>query len=282
MCKEGVQNMNRRRYILFALIVVLQGCGSPTKQQDSPSKDTSPSATKAALDGALAQYYQSADEAAFKRAASSYHYGTVRNNMTLIKRGLDKDFFDGFAKHDQLEFVTVVENGKTAALVFKDSGDDPPSFEATRFVWEDGGWKVDARGGWGSNQRTFDASMLKGDLAVDGVVKAAPPVTPMPDFAGNYSVQCTGYKVKLSVNGVVQAELGEGGWAGGVVKGGLKHGKNIISIAWTPDDFPTKELEVTITRCAEIGSADKSANELLHWKSKSVDGGSEDVTVELP
>jgi hypothetical protein len=264
---------------IFALL--LCGCAGPSK----PTFTGKP--TKADLDKALSNVVaaaEAADESAFKYSVSANLYAKIRNNLAMAKKTMEKSFFSSLLKPLQEcrkgTFLTLLEKDKTAALVFQEPREkgQPQGYSAARFVWENDGWKLDAMGSFSGKGDTFDPSMLPPTLAVDGKVREAETLVETPDYVGEYFVVSFGYKAILTINGVPQTTVTAGS-SQGLVKGGLKKGKNTITIAWTPEsDAQMKKLEVTV-KCR---SNDKDSKEVLNWSPKKADGGTEDVVIEVP
>lgn len=219
--------------------------------------------------GAYLDASKSGEEFRLEKAMSSFRFGMMKNNLASAKRSLTPDIIKSIAKHapdiSTAEFVALLEKGPTAGLVYvKDSeekdatGKPRVTFIFIKFVKEESGWKVDAEMNIGrpkfddtGKKSEFDPSDLPPTYEIDGQVRAAPKPVVAPYASALIDILSYGYKTEVTVNGVKQGPPVEAS-SSGLLKGGLRKGKNSIVIVVTQTEKDAAfEPEVTIRRILE-------------------------------
>ncbi len=158
-------------------------------------------------------------------------------------------------KLSNLNFVKVIHNGPTAALVYskkiKDQYQSGPSikFILIKFVDEGSGWKYDSmfsettsKYNADGSEKQLNLSSLAPEYAIDGNIHPAPPILPEAEVVGVVSITSLGYKVEVIINDRIQAVI-DNTTIHSYVKGGLKFGENSLKI-----------------KCKKIVSENKNAN----------------------
>lgn len=226
------------------------------------------------------QASKSGNESELQETMSSFRLGSMKNNLAAAKRSLTPDIIKSISEHApeiaKADFVTLLENGPTAGLVYvKDSEEKDATakprvtFMFIKFVKEDSGWKVDAAMNIGrpkfrddGKKTEFDQSDLPPTCEIDGQVQKAPEPEKAPDFAALLDVFSYGYKTEVLVNGVQQGKPVEASRSG-ILKGGIRKGQNSIVIAVIQTDRDaTLKPRVTIRRVLE----DKKAEEVFKFE----------------
>jgi len=239
------------------------------------AKKDRPTGLRAELEGVLAEMeaaYRSGDTTALKAVLSSYRYADMHNMAVSRLLPFDANTIKEMGADplglDDYRFVKLLENGDTAGLVYvrdEPGGRGPQKkpgvvFLVCRFVRESGGgksgsirWRSDSIGLMHANKYAEDGTEADyvptkhmPEVAIDGVVRKAPPLCPMPDYRGKVSRMCYGYEVTLTINGILQHLSGGGGGEGQLV-GGLRAGENRVRIETAPvKGAPSRKLEVEI------------------------------------
>lgn len=187
---------------------------------------------------------------------SSFRLGTMRNALASAKRSLTPDLIKSIAGNvpdiAAANFVRLMENGATAGLVYvkdsdeRDASDQPRvTFIFIKFVNEHGVWKVDGEMNIGSPkfQKNGEASACNpADLPptheIDGKVRNSPEQALAPDISAVLDVSSTGYKTELTINEVEESAILNKSYLG-LIKKGLRKGRNSIVIRFTKTDVTT-------------------------------------------
>jgi len=244
--------------LLVWLTVLCAGCARKTSLRTT-------------LEGTWNSYLEasrSGEESEFEKVMSAFRLGMMRNNLASAKRSLTPDLIKSFAEDSPdisaMEFVTLLETGPTAGLVYaryseEDAASRPQvTFTFIKFVKESSGWKVDAvmeTGGpkfRGDGKKTnFDPSELPPNFAIDGQVREAPkPIIP-PYATAFLDIVSQGHKTQVIVNDVEQTTTVDSS-SSGLLKGGLRKGQNSIVIAVTQTEKDTTfKPQVTVRRILE-------------------------------
>jgi len=199
---------------------------------------------------------RSGKASAIQQTMSAYWFGTLKNNLAEAKRELTGDMIRSMAENGpdvfRMRFTRLIVNGPTAGLVYsadsreKDASGKPRiEFAFIKFVKEASGWKVDGmmrRGdvkfGKDGEETRFNPSDLPPQLAIDGKVREAPAAVSAAELPGILDVFSYGYRTLVTVNGIKQDPV-EGKSASAIVRGGLKRGRNTITIALVKIDKET-------------------------------------------
>ena len=193
---------------------------------------------------------QSGKASELQKTLSSYRFSTMKNGLARVKRAFTPKMVKSIAQHGPdifaAEYVTLLERGDTAGLVFIDKSeaeaeesedDSPPqtTFLFIKFVKETSGWKVDGHPQYQFKKpgAAFTEADLSSTYKIDGIVRAAPELITPPYATALLDVFSYGYKTELTINEVTQGAPIEGSRSGSI-KGGLRKGKNTITITLTP------------------------------------------------
>lgn len=224
----------------------------------------------------------SGDESELEKTMSSYRLGMMKNHLASANRSLTPDIIKSIAEYgpniSTAEFVTLLENGPTAGLVYvedseeQDAAGDPQiTFIFIKFVEEESGWKVDGEMSIGGpkfqedgKKSVFDPSDLPPTYEIDGQVRKAPEPITTPDVSAFLDVFSYGYQVDVDINGVEQVGINNKSYSGLLTKG-LRQGKNEVSIvvAKMDGDAPFTP-RVTIRRILE----DRNMEEIFKFEPK--------------
>jgi hypothetical protein len=190
---------------------------------------------------------RSGRESELQETMSSFMLITMKNNLATANRSLTSDMIKSIAKYapdtNNAKYVTLLEKGATAGLVYikdseekNDSGKPQVTFIFIKFVKENLGWKVDGAISIGSQkfqedgkESEFNVSDLPPEYKIDGKVRTAPKPIESPFASAFIDVMSYGYKIDVVVNGS-QQDAFAGGSHSGLLKGGLRKGKNDITI----------------------------------------------------
>lgn len=205
-------------------------------------------------------------ESELEKVMSSYRFGRMRNNLISSNRAFTPEMIKSIAENapdiSSAEFVSLIENGPTAGLVYvrdseeKDASGKPRVyFIFIKFVKEEGEWKVDAGMEIGSpkfqndgKKSMFNPSDLPPTYEIDGQVLSAPKPITVPDITAFLDIYAPGYKIQVTVNGVEQETVENKSYSG-LLKEGIQKGKNSIIIIATMIDRDTPfKPTVTIRR----------------------------------
>jgi hypothetical protein len=257
---EDTETMTKRLVTAFSTLIIFLATLS--------HGITAEKSLRATLEETWSKYLEagkSGEELEFQKTMSSFRYGTMKNNIAGAKRSLTPDVIRSIAEDgpdiSKAEFVTMMEKGPTAGLLYvKDSEEKDASgkprvtFIFIKFVKEESGWKVDAGMSIGSpkfqddgKKMEFDPGDLPPTYEIDGQVQKTPEPEKAPDFAALLDVFSYGYKTEVTVNGVKQGEPVESS-SSGLLKGGLRKGKNSIVITVTQTDKDAKFTPTTTIR----------------------------------
>ncbi|MFH0990095.1 MAG: hypothetical protein V1799_08780 [bacterium] len=258
---------------LFILLTVFSGGNAAQESLRNTLENTWRAYLKASKSG---------KESELEKTMSSFRLGTLRNNLASARSVLTPDIIESIAEDvsdiSTAKFVTMMEKGPTAGLVYVEDSEEKDetgkprvNFIFIKFVKEESVWKVDARMDIGSpkfnengKQSEFNPSDLPPTYEIDGQVRSAPKPIAIPDFSAFLDVSSTGYKIQVTVNGIEQ-ETGKSESHSGLLKGGLRKGKNniVIVVTQTEKDTPFKP-RVTIRRIHE----DRKTTEVFTFEPK--------------
>ncbi len=243
--------------------------------------DSLRSVLEQAWDNHILAYY-SGNEGAVKKTTSSFAFATMINNLRDSKRELTPELIKRLAKNkpdiSQMKFVKTVESGPTAALVYtKDSSFGEGStktlttFAFLKFVKEQSEWKVDLiyiyqcdKNRTGGKECNLDVKELPPLASIDGKVREAPPLIPVPFAAGYLDIDPAGYKTTISINGIRQYSGAEGGSR--LIAGGLRKGLNTVTVVFEKQNkVSSYRPSVTIRRILE----EKVFKEIFKYEPES-------------
>lgn len=222
-----------------------------------------------------------------EKTMSSFRLGMMKNNLASAKRSLTPEMIRTVAEYapdiSASRFVTLLENGPTAGLVYVKDSDDVDAtgkprvtFTFIKFVKEGSGWRVDGAADIGSPKfrdngepAEFDPSDLPSTYEIDGKVPGAPAPVAASEFSAFLDVFCPGYKTQVTVNGVEQATTVNQSHSG-LLAGGLRKGTNsIVIVVSRIQQDASFEPMVTIRRIRE----DRSAEEVFKFEpQENVEG----------
>lgn len=230
---------------------------------------------------------KSGQESELAKTMSSYRLGMMKNNLASAKQALTPEIIKSIALHmpeiSTARFVDLIEQGPTAALVYIRDSEETDitkkprvSFVFIKFVKEASIWKVDAGMDIGSSkfqddgkESKFAPSDLPPTYEIDGNVRLAPdPITP-PYASAFLDVFSPNHKTEITVNGIEQEATVDKSHSG-LLKGGLRKGKNsiVIVVTRTKEDA-VFEPRVTVRRILE----DRKMEEVFKFEPKENIGG---------
>jgi hypothetical protein len=228
------------------------------------------------------QASKSGKESEIQKTMSSFSLGTMKNNLAAAKRSLTPNIIRSIGEQSpdisKAEFVSLLEKGATAGLVYvRDSEETDASgkprvtFIFIKFVKEASGWKVDAAMNIGSpkyqddgKKSEFDQSDIPPTCKIDGNVRMAPNPVASPYASALLDISSYGYKTEVTVNDVSQGSCIEGSRSG-LIEGGLRKGKNSITIVISQTQKNTSfHPRVKILRVLE----DRKTNEVFEFEPK--------------
>jgi hypothetical protein len=232
--------------------------------------------------GAYLEACKSGKESQLEKTMSSFRLETMKGNLASAKRSLTPELIKSIAEDGPdisgAEFITLLENGPTAGLVYvkdsveKDAAGKPRvTFIFIKFVKEDSEWKVDGAMNIGSpkfrddgKKAEFDQSDLPPTFEIDGQVREAPKPIKVPDISAFLDIFCPGYKIQVTVNDVEQAATINKSYSG-LLKGGLRKGKNSVAIFVEKTEKDAAfQPRVTIRRILE----DRKTEEVFKFEPK--------------
>lgn len=196
------------------------------------------------------QASKSGKEVEFEKAASSFLFATLKNNLASAGRTMSPEMIESIAESapdiSNARFVKVLEKGPTAGLVYvkdaewKDATGKPRvEFIFLKFVKEKGDWKVGGGmtvGGYkfakNGKENEFDASTLTPPFLIDGKVPETPKAISIPEVSGYLEADSYGYKTQVTVNGIEQKTTVNQS-SSSLIKGGMRYGSNDIVIQFT-------------------------------------------------
>lgn len=200
----------------------------------------------------------SGDSEAVKENMSSYSYINARNQAISAKRQFDGELFKKMSKFmpnvDDLKFIKLVHKGDTAVLIYGKNMDSKTEKEiiVIRFINEHRNWKFDSvTSHYG--EKDLSNSTIITEYEIDGKVKKAPPVYPVPDHVGIINVTSYGYRTVVIINDIEQRDVLDESSAG-LIMGGLKKGENKIELKITKIDKDTMfKPEITVLKSPGTG-----------------------------
>jgi hypothetical protein len=194
---------------------------------------------------------------------SDYRYCVTVNNLKSANRELDNTVLQSIAEYSPNpgteSFLKLYSNGPTAGLLYRqyisEYDQERVEFTFIKFVWEKGIWKVDgvqsigdARYRDDGSESMFDIAGLESEMAIDGIVKAAPERLLGSVMAATMNIFSYGYKTTVLINNVMQDETTDK-FSTGIIKGGLGAGDNTIVIFFSKSDPDTPHKpSVTLLR----------------------------------
>lgn len=228
------------------------------------------------------QASKSGKESEIQKTMSSFSLGTMKNNLAAAKRSLTPNLIKSIGEYSpdisKAEFVTLMEKGATAGLLYvQDSEETDASgklrvnFTFIKFVKEASGWKVDAAMNIGSpkyqdngKKSEFDPSDLPATCKIDGIVKTAPKPVATPYASALLDISSYGYTTEVFVNDDSQGSCIDGSHSG-LIEGGLRKGKNSITIVISQAQKNTSSRpQVKIRRVLE----DRKTKEVFSFEPK--------------
>ncbi len=266
---------------LFIFLLILSNCTAT----DNSLRTTLEKAWQNYL-----QASQSGKEAELEKFMTSYRFGTMKNNLISANRSFTPELIKSIAEYapdiNTGKFETLLENGPTAGLVYvkdteeKDASGKPRiKFIFIKFVKEEGEWKVDGGMEMGSpkfgddaKKAVFNTSDIPPTFEIDGKVLSAPKPITVPDISAFLDIYAPGYKIQVNINGIEQ-EITINKSYSGLLKGGIKKGKNNIVINATKVDKDVSfNPTVTIRRILE----DKKTQEVFKFEpEEDIEGNHE-------
>lgn len=282
--------MNRRTVTIisalsFFLAVISHGCAAEPTLRHKLEKTWQ----------AYLAASNSGKESELEKTMSSFRLATMKNNLASAKRSLTPDIIKSIAQYSPdistAEFVTLLEKGATAGLVYvkdsedKDATDKPRvTFVFIKFVKEQSGWKVDAGINVGSpkfqdngKKSEFDPSGLPPTYEIDGQVRSTPKPITAPEVSALLDVFCPGYNVTVTVNGVEHETIIDKSYSG-LLKSGLRKGENSIVIVVTQTKKDASfEPRVNIRRVLE----DRKTKEVFKFEPKENIAGKHTLTFTI-
>lgn len=238
---------------------------------------------------------KSGQETELAKTMSSLRLGTMKNNLANTHQAMTPEIITSIAGDApdlaKLEFVSLLEKGPTAGLVYVQDSEDVDvsgkprvTFTFIKFVKEATGWKVDGEMNMDTpkfeddgKKSEFNPADLPSTCQIDGEVHGAPPPITAPDVSAMLDVYCYGGSVLVTVNGSAQEAVTNQS-SSSVLRGGLHFGTNSIVIDVTQTEKDASfHPEVTLRR---ILDDDKMA-ELLKFSPTEQITGRHDFVVTV-
>jgi hypothetical protein len=235
---------------------------------------------------------ESGKESELQKTMSSFRFGSMKNNLAQANRTLTPDLIKSIAgdapRIATAKFVKLIENGPTAGLVYvkdseeRDASNKPlVSFMFIKFVKENEAWKVDGvmsmdgpKFEKDGKESAFNLSDLPPTYEIDGKIRKSPEQAAAPDISGSLDVFSYGYKTEVTINEDEQKTTVNKSYSG-LIKGGLRKGKNTIVIGFTKLDGKAAPTPgVTVQRFFD----DRDAKEVFKYEPKDNIEGTHTLT----
>lgn len=258
------------KYLSLMFTVLFFAC-SPEKPLQDVLEEVRVAYKKAGATGDLEK---------FKSLNSSYRWSQTHNALAswgskLAAKDI-KRLVRSAPKSDEVEFFELIQKGDTAGLVQRwkkvstnGRGDSFVSYCFTKFVKEDGQWKVDA-GGYRLGEKLyvvdgkFSTKNFPEDFHVDGVVRKGLALKKPVEIVGKLETTIYGFDIELLVNDE-KVKVSKDTSSFKVIPNGLKKGKNTVKVS----------LKATASRKAEkveLSIKTKSNKVLIDLKGKLKEG----------